>query len=679
MRSKQQPGPWWKKALGGISICVIFFAVLELGFWSVGMPTLLEKEDPSRGFSGLVSVFEPVGEVYRTRPAVVGSTFNDQSFLVDKPTNGIRMFCLGGSSSYGFPWDAETAFGGVLRDAAAKAHSDKHVEVANASGVSYAMHRLNIVADELLSYAPDIFIIYSGHNEFAEPAFYDALKQRSAARTRLEYGLAHSRVYAGMQSLVDRSRKSEISTSFTLDALVRRDQTRTYSAQEKEEIVGEFRSRLERLVTRAQAAGVNVLLSTVPCNLSEWRPQQSVVDGTLDERERQVWLEALRTGRRMLEEGNMQEALVAFEHAVSLTPGDAEVQYLLAESYEGLEAWDQARKAYALACDLDATPSRRISAINSAIRDVADAHGTLLVDMDAIFHQLSKNGLVGFNLIEDYVHPTQVGHQIIAWHMWDAMEKAGWLGSPQAASKTLFDDVVIERNKRPKKANHAVWLYNQGVILAKQGNKGAAIEKYRRAVELSPQYVGAMANLGGLLVDTKQHVEAVAVLQRALEIMPDSVESNNYMADALRGLGRPHEAIGYYEKALKLRPRWDAAYVNYAVALESLGRLDEAVEKYKEALRLRPDAGSIHHNLAVLLKRQERFEEAEMHEREALRYDPDLHEAHNGLAIALFRQGRLEEAITHLERALALKPDYQSARDNLGKLRQQIGEGGPDG
>ena len=652
---------------------MIFFALLEFGFWAAGQPTLLEIEDPSRGFSGLVSAYEQEGEVYRTRRAVVGSTFNDQSFLVDKPSNGIRIFCLGGSSAYGFPWDAEAAFGGMLRDVMAANHSDKHVEVVNASGISYAMHRLNIVADELLTHAPDIFIVYSGHNEFVEPAFYDALKQRGGARTRLEYALAHSRVYAGMRSLFERRRDSRFSTDFTFDALVRRDQTRTYSAEQKQVIVAEFRSRLDSLVTRAQAAGVHVLLSTVPCNLSQWRPEQSIADGALGESERHDWLEAFRTGRERLEAGDMQSASVALERAVNLAPGYAEIHYLLAQAYEGLEFWNRARETYQLACDLDATPSRRVSAINSAIREVAHQHGVHLVDMDAVFEELSENGLVGFNLIEDYVHPTREGHEIIAWHMWDAIEKAGWLGGRQQAERTLFDQVIAERNQKPMTANQAVWFFNQGVILAKQGNQEAAIEKYRRAVELSPQYVGAMANLGGLLNGTGQHAEALTVLRRAIEIMPDSAESNNYLADALRGLGRAQDAVLYYEKAVKLRPSWDVAFVHLGATLESLGRLDEAIARYEEALRLRPDAGAIHHNLAVVLKRLKRFEEAEAHERKALQLEPAMPEAHNGLAIALYRQGNLTDAMTHFERALALKPDYKSARDNLAKIREQLG------
>ena len=51
---------------------------------------------------------------------------------------------------------------------------------------------------------------------------------------------------------------------------------------------------------------------------------------------------------------------------------------LLAQAYEDLGEWDRAREAYRTACDLDATPSRRVSGINDAIRGVARRQGALL-------------------------------------------------------------------------------------------------------------------------------------------------------------------------------------------------------------------------------------------------------------------------------------------------------------
>ena len=167
--------------------------------WAAGAPTQIELEDPFRVFSGLVNVYERQDLVYQTHSSGV-CIFNEQSFRADKPTSGVRMFCLGGSSSYGYPWGVQDAFTSVLGEAMAVNHTELHVEVINSSGVSYAMHRLNIVVDELLTYEPDIVIVYSGHNTFIKPAFFEALKRRSTSQTRLAYVLAHSRVFSGIRA-----------------------------------------------------------------------------------------------------------------------------------------------------------------------------------------------------------------------------------------------------------------------------------------------------------------------------------------------------------------------------------------------------------------------------------------------------------------------------------------------
>ena len=273
---------FWKKWLFAALTCGLVYLLLEVFLWVAGVPKLIAREDPFRGFSGLVSVFEREGTVYRTRRAVVETTFNDQSFLADKPAGGLRIFCLGGSSAYGFPWGADVAFTSIVGEALAASHLERHVEAVNAAGISYAMHRLNLVADELLAYRPDIFLIYSGHNEFIEPAFFESLKRRSATRTRLEYALSYSRLYSGLTLMNRWLREQQPSSATPMDQVVRRDQTRIYSPPEKEAIVAQFRQGLERLVRRAQEAGVKVVLSTVPCNLRDWRPEASAGSRTVN-------------------------------------------------------------------------------------------------------------------------------------------------------------------------------------------------------------------------------------------------------------------------------------------------------------------------------------------------------------------------------------------------------------
>ena len=652
--------PVWKKLLFAAVSVVFFFTSLELALWLVGVTPLIEREDPSRGFSGIVTVFERVGDVYRTRRAAADRTFNDQSFLAEKPAGGVRIFCLGGSSSYGFPWGAEAAFTSILGEVLSASHPELHVEAVNASGISYGMHRLNIVADELLAYKPDVFLIYSGHNEFIEPAFFEALKHRSAFRTRLEYQLSHSRTYSAMQAVFASMAEKKRSSGSDVDVDVRRDETRTFTQEEKDAIVAEYRWRLERLVRRAREANIKVILVTVPANLRQWRPQASAGIAALTKDDREKWSEALVSGQRQFAAGDFEAAAAHLEQAGASRPGSRRNTVPVGASPRATQPIRRRRAAYQRACDADASPIRRVSGINQAVREVSYQQGALLVDADQIFEQCSEHGLVGFNLIEDYVHPTRAGHELIAWCLWDAIEREGWLGGKTAANRELFDQVIAQRRGRPIKTN-AVWFFNQGVVLQNQGRAEAAIDKYREALAILPDYPAAMHNLGGLLCDTGQTAEAIGLLERLVEIDPKGGEAHYNLANALQRLDRLEDAVTHYQEALRLRPNHAGIHNNWGMALHKLGRFEEAVTHYQEALRLRPDDSYVHCNLAYALQRLGRLQEAVTHYQEAVRLRPDDAVAHKSLGDTLQRLGLVEEAAKHHEEALQLESNGPAA------------------
>ena len=78
--------PVWKKLLFALLVGGLFFGVIEGVLWLFGAETMLQKEDPFRGFSKLVKVFEVDGDQYRTRHDSSHRTFNDQAFAVQNRT-----------------------------------------------------------------------------------------------------------------------------------------------------------------------------------------------------------------------------------------------------------------------------------------------------------------------------------------------------------------------------------------------------------------------------------------------------------------------------------------------------------------------------------------------------------------------------------------------------------------
>jgi len=155
-----------------VAAILIFLLLLEGGLALFGVKPALQTEDPFVGFASNVPLFVPSSgpkgkQILTTAPNKL-NFFNPQSFTRDKSPGTYRIFCLGGSTTYGRPYNDTTSFVGWLRELLPVAESNKNWEVINAGGISYASYRVAHLMEELVNYQPDLFVIYTGHNEFLE-------------------------------------------------------------------------------------------------------------------------------------------------------------------------------------------------------------------------------------------------------------------------------------------------------------------------------------------------------------------------------------------------------------------------------------------------------------------------------------------------------------------------------
>ena len=152
------------------------------------------RQDPFAGFSRVVPMFEPGTQpdgtrIYRLAAGRWGAATGhvappQRSFLAEKPLGTFRIFVVGGSSAAGVPYGTGYAFPTWLARRLEAEVPEVRCEVVNAAMSGYATRRMLTVVRELVTYAPDLLIVYEGHNEFIEPAFFAALKHRSTVRSR---------------------------------------------------------------------------------------------------------------------------------------------------------------------------------------------------------------------------------------------------------------------------------------------------------------------------------------------------------------------------------------------------------------------------------------------------------------------------------------------------------------
>ena len=198
--------PLWKKAAYGLLIAVLFFGVIEGVLALLNVDTMLAQTDPFVGFESAVRLYversDDNGEVVLCTANNKLDFFNAQQFPKEKPENSIRVFCLGGSTTFGRPYDDATSFPGWMRELLPAADNTKRWEVINAGGISYASYRVAALMEELCNYDPDVFVLYTGHNEFLEERTYHPIREMPAAIRRLSTILGRTRSYSVLHSLM---------------------------------------------------------------------------------------------------------------------------------------------------------------------------------------------------------------------------------------------------------------------------------------------------------------------------------------------------------------------------------------------------------------------------------------------------------------------------------------------
>ena len=176
--------PLWQALLLPVLAILIFFALLEGGLALFGVQPALQNEDPFVGFASNAPLFVSSpganGKQLLATAPNKKDFFNRQSFAQPKAPNTYRIFTLGGSTTYGRPYDDNTSFSGWLRELLPAVDQSKNWEVINAGGISYASYRVAKLMEELIRYQPDLFIIYTGHNEFLEERTYREIRETIA-------------------------------------------------------------------------------------------------------------------------------------------------------------------------------------------------------------------------------------------------------------------------------------------------------------------------------------------------------------------------------------------------------------------------------------------------------------------------------------------------------------------
>ena len=166
----------------------------------------------------------------------------------------------------------------------------------------------------------------------------------------------------------------------------------------------------------------------------------------------------------------------------------------------------------------------------------------------------------------------------------------------------------------------AFTVFQTAESLRKQPNDAgldAAIEKYKEAVEIDPQYALAYAKLGiayghlyGIRRDQGVLELARANCERSLTLDRSLVDGHLALGGVLQQSGDEQDALDEFAKVLKLDPSNSRALVSLGQTYARLNRWTDAEQSVNQVLQERPNYWLAYHELAAALYGQGKYQQA---------------------------------------------------------------------
>jgi tetratricopeptide (TPR) repeat protein len=222
-------------------------------------------------------------------------------------------------------------------------------------------------------------------------------------------------------------------------------------------------------------------------------------------------------------------------------------------------------------------------------------------------------------------------------------------------------------------SNNYLAHYGLGVALAEDGKTKQAIEHYKAALSLKPDFTDVRFNLAKALAEQGKIRQAIPHYNEVLKSKPGDPDVYNSLGLALAEHGDLAQAVRVYRSGLGFNPKNAHLHSNLGVALLQQGQLDKAFNELQVALDLLP-VSETHNNMGMLLASQDKLVEAIKHYNKAIRLDPSNAKAYCNLGNAFFAQNKLNEADASYRRAISIKPNYAKALSNLAVVLSQQGK-----
>lgn len=211
------------------------------------------------------------------------------------------------------------------------------------------------------------------------------------------------------------------------------------------------------------------------------------------------------------------------------------------------------------------------------------------------------------------------------------------------------------------------------------GEQDAWGQKRSKASQRSTSRAAGLVDAADKLADDSKWPEAIDAYKLAVRLDPNYPPAYSGLGDAYLNSGKWEDALAAYKEAVRITPNDPQAQYNLGYCYNTMGRHGEAFAPLVRATSLDPNFAEAHYAIGYAYLKGTDIEKSISFFKGAIRLKPDYADAYNGLGQAYARLGRADLANEQLKKldtidpqqARKLEKDIQTALATKGTPSQQ--------
>ena len=256
---------------------------------------------------------------------------------------------------------------------------------------------------------------------------------------------------------------------------------------------------------------------------------------------------------------------------------------------------------------------------------------------------------------------------------WEAMRKKDW---PTATR-------ILTTLRKTQKDNPFVW-FALGRLHIWLRNDAIAIQHYRVAISLKPDYAEAYRWMGSAYAGLKRYTDAIAAYKTAVALKPDFAKAYSGMGLSYRSMKRYTKAIVAYKKVIAINPDDGFTYFFMGqIYHRDLKQYTDAIAAYKKAIAINPDdavsytvMGEVYDDLKRHTEAMAAYNKAMACYKKDIAIEPDSANTYFWMGDLYQKLKQYRDAIAAYRKGIALKPDtlVAYAYHGMGSAYVKLGE-----